>query len=100
MKVRKIATEKKPRESIGTFFCFRKGGDTSDGYFPFDRATLSAAAAKLGGNGNDTAYFIKKERCISIPMAVFLPAVKEKIVQGIKICIYILFFLMVYIAHS
>jgi hypothetical protein len=26
--------------------------------------------------------------------------VKEKIVQGIKICIYILFFLMVYIAHS
>ena len=86
--IRKIVTEKKPRHISQTALAYRRvEAEGDETYCPFQKSILSKAAVKVGGEGNNTNYFLQddgrttKQKCVTIPFSVFTLTIQEKLVQ-------------------
>ena len=78
-----------------TVLSYRRQAESDDIYCPFQKNVLSKAAVKVGGEGNDTTYFLqddgrtKKQKCVSFPFSVFTPTIKEKLVEGKDLIVWL-----------
>ena len=57
----KILTEKKPRGKVDILLYYTSTSTNEDLFRPFNKAQLSKAAKKMGGDANDTAYFYQED---------------------------------------
>ena len=73
-----------------TMLSYRRQAGSDEIYYPFQKSLLSKAALKVGGEGNDTAYYLQddgriaKQKCVTFPFSLFNPAKKQKLAEAVR----------------